>query len=67
MDEAFDRLPFIQKDNINKYMFIEAYNCIIISKGDKDTLINIIKDKTRRNPKLASDLFRYCKLVHSIQ
>jgi hypothetical protein len=67
MDAAFDRLTQVQKDNINKYMFEFAYNCVIRSSGKTEYLKQIIREETRNSPHLEKDLLRYCKLVNSVK
>lgn len=67
MEAAFDRLTWIQKNNINKRMFVFAYNCIIKSKGDAEYLERIIDEETASYPHLKPDLIRYCKLVNSVK
>ena len=67
MDAAFDRLTQVQKDNINKYMFEFAYNCVIRSSGKTEYLKQIIHEETRDSPHLEKDLLRYCKLVNSVK
>ena len=67
MDEAFDRLTIVQKDNINKQMFQIAYACVVKSKGDEEELRVIIQKETERDPHIASDLERYCRLVLSVK
>ncbi len=67
MDEAFDRLTIVQKDNINKQMFQIAYACVVKSRGDQEELRAIIRKETEKDPQIASDLERYCKLVLSVK
>ena len=67
MDEAFDRLTAIQKNNVNKQMFVLAYSCIVQSKGDPETLRSLILRQTENCPYLTSDLIRYCRLVESVK
>lgn len=67
MDAAFDRLTWIQKNNINKHMFVVAYDCIAKSKGDIECLKRIIDEETASCPHLKHDLIRYCKLVNSVK
>lgn len=67
MEEAFDRLSTIQKENINKNMFIIAYECVVRSNGNDKMLQAIIDKKTEECPHLKSDLLRYCRLVDKIK
>lgn len=67
MDAAFDRLTHIQKENINKQMFVVAYNCIAKSKGDPELLSRIVDEETADCPHLKQDFIRYCKLVNSVR
>lgn len=67
MEEAFDRLTIVQKDNINKQMFQYAYACVVKSRGNQEELRAIIQKETEKTPQLASDLERYCKLVCSVK
>lgn len=67
MDATFDRLTFIQKDNINKQMFVFAYECIVKSKGNSLRLQQIINKETVDNLHLRQDLIRYCKLVKNFK
>lgn len=67
MDDAFERLTYIQQKNINKKLFYLAYDCVVLSRGDPYLLVEIIKEKTSHTPYLSSDLLRYCKLVSIIQ
>ena len=67
MDAAFDRLTPIQKDNINKQMFVFAYECIAKSKGNSLRLQQIINKETVDHPHLRQDLIRYCKLVKNVR
>lgn len=67
MDAAFDRLTQIQKENINKQMFVVAYNCIAKSKGDPELLERIVCKEATEYPHLLQDLKRYCKLVNSVK
>jgi hypothetical protein len=67
MDAAFDRLTPLQKDNINKQMFVFAYECIAKSKGNPDILQHVINEETVDHPSLRQDLIRYCKLVESVR
>lgn len=67
MDEAFDRLTPIQKDNVNKQMFAFAYECIAKSNGNSEVLQQIIDEETANFPHLKQDLVRYCKLVESVK
>lgn len=67
MNSAFERLTEIQRDNINKPMFIIAYNCILQSRGDSDLLTKLIIEKTKECPHLTSDLIRYCRLVEKVK
>lgn len=65
MDEAYRRLPKIQQQNINKEMFVFAYDCIVQSKGDDSELQRLILRKTESSPHIRSDVIRYCRLVKS--
>lgn len=67
MDDAKDRLTFIQKSNINQPLFKLAYKCVTLSGGNPDRLLVIVKKETNEDPKLAPDLLRYCRLVDSIK
>ncbi len=67
MDEAFDRLTDVQKENINHDMFIIAFNCIARSKYDHSLLERIIVEETIDCPHMLPDLKRYCKLVESVR
>jgi hypothetical protein len=67
MEAAFDRLTSVQKDNINKYMFEVAYKCVVKSEGNTDYLKQIVRNETRSSPHLEKDLFRYCKLVSTVE
>ncbi len=67
MDAAFDRLTQIQKDNVNKQMFVVAYSCIARSKGDPEQLNHVIDEEVKDYPHLKQDLIRYCRLVNSIR
>jgi hypothetical protein len=67
MDDALNRLTFIQQSNINKRMFSLAYSCVTLSGGNPDRLVGIVKEKTYGQPNLAPDLLRYCRLVDSIK
>lgn len=67
MDAAFDRLTEIQKDNVNKQMFVVAYGCIARSKGNPVILERMIDEETASCPHLKADLTRYCKLVDSVK
>lgn len=67
MDEAFDRLTDVQKENINHDMFIIAFNCIARSKYDHSLLERIIAEETIECPHMLPDLKRYCKLVESVR
>ena len=67
MDAAFDRLTPIQQDNINKQMFVFAYECIAKSKGNSLRLQQIINKETVDHPYLRQDLIRYCKLVENVR
>ena len=67
MDEAFDRLTDVQKENINHDMFILAFNCIAKSKYDPVLLERIIAEETTDCPHMLPDLRRYCKLVESVR
>ena len=67
MDQAFDRLTMIQKNNVNKQMFVVAYNCVIQSRGDPAILQELVSHQTADCPHLAPDLIRYCRLVESVK
>jgi hypothetical protein len=67
MDAAFDRLTPIQKNNVNKQMFVFAYECIAKSKGNSLRLQQIIDKETVDHPYLRQDLIRYCKLVENVR
>lgn len=67
MDAAFDRLTPIQKDNVNKQMFVFAYECIAKSKGNQEVLQQTVDKETANYPHLKQDLIRYCKLVESVR
>lgn len=67
MDAAFDRLTPIQKENINKQMFVVAFNCISKSKEDTVLLERIVEKETENCPHLKQDLIRYCYLVYSVR
>jgi hypothetical protein len=67
MDAAFDRLTPIQKDNVNKQMFVFAYECIAKSKGNPEVLQQIVDEETTNYPHLKQDLIRYCRLVESVR
>ncbi len=67
MDAAFDRLTDVQKNNVNKQMFVVAYGCIARSKGKPDVLELLIQQETSSCPHLRADLRRYCKLVDSVK
>ena len=66
MEEAFDRLTQIQKENVNKQMFSAAYACVVRSRGDEEALKTIIRIETEDCPHLTADLTRYCRLVKSV-
>jgi len=66
MNAAFERLTEVQQKNVNKLMFITAYNCVAKSKGDPDTLLNIVRNETADCPHLELDLLRYCRLVQRV-
>jgi hypothetical protein len=67
MDEAFDRLTWVQKNHINKQMFAVAYNCVARSKGNAVLLERAINEETAVCKHLKNDLVRYCKLVNSVK
>ena len=67
MEAAFERLTWIQKININRQMFVVAYDCVARSKGDPEALQRIIEEETASCPHLKFDLARYCKLVNSVR
>jgi hypothetical protein len=66
MDEAFDRLTIVQQRNVNKHMFVVAYNCVVRSKGDNSALVKEVRKETADCPELEADLLRYCKLVQRV-
>ncbi len=67
MDAAFDRLTDVQKENVNRQMFVVAYGCIARAKGDPEVLERLIEEETSSCPHLRADLRRYCKLVDSVK
>lgn len=66
MNDAFERLTFVQQHNINKDMFSVAYECIVFAKDDDSKLFYIVQKKSQKNPDIAADLLRYCKLVKTV-
>lgn len=66
MDAAFYRLTTVQQKNINRHMFMVAYDCVVKSKGDPEALVRIIQEKTADCQHLEPDLTRYCKLVQRV-
>ena len=63
MEAAFERLTAVQQRNINKQMFAVAYNIVVRSKGDSDTMLSMVNEETSGCKHLQPDLIRYCKLV----
>jgi hypothetical protein len=66
MDDAFDRLTYIQKMSVNRAMFAFAYNIVVQSRGDNSKLEDAISRETSRAEHLRADLIRYCRLVQSV-
>lgn len=64
MDAAFDRLTKIQQNNVNKQMFVFAYECV--AKSRNEALERIIDQETVAQPHLRADLVRYCRLVQRV-
>ena len=66
MEAAFERLTAVQQKNINKHMFAVAYNIVVRSKEDPNTLLLMVDDETSGCKHLQPDLIRYCKLVSRV-
>jgi hypothetical protein len=66
MEAAFERLTTVQQRNVNKHMFVAAYNCIVKSRGDTGLLASIVREETANCPHLEADLMRYCKMVQRV-
>lgn len=66
MEAAFERLTAVQQKNINKHMFAVAYNIVVRSKGNPDTLLSVVNEETSGCEHLQPDLMRYCKLVQKV-
>ncbi len=65
MEDAFDRLTNIQKQNINKATFYVAYDIV----STHNQLINLkfaIFAEAERIQCTPADLLRYCRLVRSV-
>ena len=67
MDAAFDRLTDVQKENVNRQMFVVAYGCIARAKGNSQALERLIEEETSSCPHLRADLRRYCRLVDGVK
>lgn len=66
MEAAFERLATVQQKNVNKHMFVVAYNCIVKSKGNTELLMSIVREETASCPHLEADLMRYCRMVQRV-
>ena len=66
MEAAFERLTEVQRRNVNKRMFVVAYDCVVRSKGDPEALLQAVRRETADCRHLEPDLLRYCRLVQRV-